>query len=131
MNAQAAVDYAALLTETQPRVIQSDAQNEEYTARLEALVFKHALTPAEEQLVELLTLLIEDFESRRFPVGDAKPAEVLSELIAAHGLRQKDLVDVFGAESTVSAVLNGKRSLTKVHIEKLSKRFRVSPAVFF
>ncbi|MEO5935780.1 MAG: helix-turn-helix domain-containing protein, partial [Terriglobales bacterium] len=92
---------------------------------------KAALTPAEEQLVELLTLLIEEYEGRRFPVGDTRPAEVLAELIAAHGLRQKDLADVFGAESTVSAVINGKRSLTRDHIEKLSKRFHVSPAVFF
>ncbi len=131
MSANAAIDYAALLTETLPRVIHSDAQNEQYAARLEEIVFKDILTPAEEELVELLTLLIEEYERRRFPVGGATPNEVLAELIAAHELRQKDLADVFGAESTVSAILNGKRPLTRDHIEKLSKRFSVSPAVFF
>jgi HTH-type transcriptional regulator/antitoxin HigA len=49
----------------------------------------------------------------------------------AHKLRQKDLVDVFGTESIVSDVLNGKRNLTKEHIRRLSTRFHVSWSVFF
>lgn len=49
----------------------------------------------------------------------------------ANDLRQKYLVPVFDSESIVSEVLHKKRSLNKAHIEKLSKRFRVSPAVFF
>jgi HTH-type transcriptional regulator/antitoxin HigA len=49
----------------------------------------------------------------------------------AHNLRQKDLADVFGTESIVSDVLNGKRDLAKEHICRLSARFHVSPAVFF
>lgn len=49
----------------------------------------------------------------------------------AHNLRQKDLLDVFGTESIVSEVLRGKRELTKQHIRRLSKKFHVSPAVFF
>lgn len=131
MSAASTANYADLLCETLPRVIQDDAQNAEYASRLEDLVFKGALTPAEEELVELLTLLVEDYEQRRFPVGAATPMEVLQELLAAHALKQKDLADVFGAESTVSAVLSGKRPLTRDHIAKLSRRFNVSPAVFF
>jgi HTH-type transcriptional regulator/antitoxin HigA len=49
----------------------------------------------------------------------------------AHGLRQRDLTDVFGTESIVSEILHGKRDLTKEHIRRLSVRFSVSPAVFF
>jgi HTH-type transcriptional regulator/antitoxin HigA len=36
-----------------------------------------------------------------------------------------------GGESVVSEVLSGKRRLNATHIEELSKRFHVSPAVFF
>ena len=46
-------------------------------------------------------------------------------------LRQKDMVPIFGCESIVSEVLHKKRDLNKTHIKKLSKRFNVSPAVFF
>jgi HTH-type transcriptional regulator/antitoxin HigA len=48
-----------------------------------------------------------------------------------HQLRQKDLAEVFGTESIVSDVLNGKRELNKDHIKRLSERFHVSPEVFF
>ena len=57
--------------------------------------------------------------------------EVLRALMDANNLRQKDLVPIFSSESIVSEVLHKKRALNKTHIEKLSKRFHVSPAVFF
>jgi HTH-type transcriptional regulator/antitoxin HigA len=49
----------------------------------------------------------------------------------ANDLRQKDLIPIFGSESIVSEVSHKKRGLNKIHIEKLSKPFRISPAVFF
>ena len=48
-----------------------------------------------------------------------------------HGLKQKDLVEVFGTPSIVSEVLNGKRDLNKTQIKRLSERFGVSPELFF
>ena len=44
---------------------------------------------------------------------------------------KKSGVPIFGCESIVSEVLHKKRDLNKTHIKKLSKRFNVSPAVFF
>ena len=52
-------------------------------------------------------------------------------LMEQHGLKQKDLADVFGAQSIVSEVLSGKRELNKQQIRRLSERFHVSPEVFF
>ena len=57
--------------------------------------------------------------------------KVLVELMEANNLKQKDLEPLLGSESVVSEVLRGKRELNKHHIERLSKRFGVSPAVFF
>jgi len=48
-----------------------------------------------------------------------------------HGLKQKDLVNVFGSKSIVSEVLIGKRVLNKEQIRRLSERFHVSPEMFF
>jgi HTH-type transcriptional regulator/antitoxin HigA len=56
--------------------------------------------------------------------------DVLRHLMDANGLRQVDLLDVFGTASVISEVLKGKRELSKTHIAKLSGRFHVSPAVF-
>src|SRR5260370_18962643 len=78
-----------------------------------------------------LITLIEAYEEEHHSIPDASPVEVLRTLMDANGLRQKDLVRIFGSESIVSEVLHKKRDLNKTHIEKLSKRFHVSPAVFF
>lgn len=130
MNALA-VDYGALLSETRPEVIKGEQQNQLFIAKLEELTSLSEVTPAQQKLIDLLTVLIEEFEEKYFPVPDAGPLDIIRHLMEVHQLRQKDLVDIFGTESIVSDVLNGKRDLTKEHIRRLSTRFGVSPAVFF
>jgi HTH-type transcriptional regulator/antitoxin HigA len=126
-----AIDYGALLKETQPEVIHSEQQNAAFIALLEKLTSMEKLTPAQEKLIGLLIVLVEQYESKYCSVPDAGPLDIIRHLMEQHGLRQKDLVDVFGTESIVSDVLNGKRELSKDHITRLSARFHVSPAVFF
>ena len=124
-------EYADLLARALPSVIHSEKENERYLAMLDELDQKGKLSPAEQRLAELLTLLIEDFEEKACALEPAKPIEILNALIAANGLKQKDLVDVFGTPSIVSEVLNGKRGFTIEHIKRLSQRFRISAEVFF
>jgi HTH-type transcriptional regulator / antitoxin HigA len=125
-------EYTALLAKIPPKVIRTEKENEAYTEILYDLDRRgKTLTPAERELAQLLTLLIEDFEEKRYRLPRAKPLEVLHFLMDQHGLKQKDLVDVFGAPSIVSEVLTGKRELNKHHIQRLSRRFHVSPELFF
>lgn len=128
----ASPQYTALLTKVPPRVIHTEEENEAYTEILRNLDRRsEALTRAEKEFAELLTLLIEHFEEKRYPLPIAKPTSILRFLLDQHGLKQKDLVDIFGTASIVSEVLNGKRELNKDHIKRLSFRFHVSPEVFF
>jgi HTH-type transcriptional regulator / antitoxin HigA len=124
--------YLALLQKVAPKVIRTEQENEAYTEILYELDQRHkSLTPAEKDLAELLTLLIEDFEEKQYSLPRAKPLEVLRFLMEQHDLKQKDLVDVFGTASIVSEVLSGKRELNKDQIKRLSRRFHVSPELFF
>jgi HTH-type transcriptional regulator/antitoxin HigA len=124
--------YGALLKKFSPKVIRTEKENEAYTELLHNLDQRsRKLTSAEKELAELLTLLIEDFEDRHYQLPRAKPLEVLQFLMDQHGLLQKDLADVFGTPSIVSEVLSGKRELNKDHIKRLSRRFHVSPELFF
>jgi HTH-type transcriptional regulator/antitoxin HigA len=123
--------YLDLLRETMPRVIHSKEENEKYIALLEVMYQNVELSPEEMELADLLTLLIEDFEEKHYELTRATPVQVLSELMEANDLKQKDLVDVFGSPSIVSEVLSEKRQLSKEHIRNLSKRFNVSPELFF
>jgi HTH-type transcriptional regulator / antitoxin HigA len=114
-----------------PHLIHSEEQLEVYTKALDRLTSIARPTRAQVEAIELLTLLIERYEEAHFPVPDASPAEVLRFLLERHGLKQRDLAADLGGESVVSEVLSGKRKLNATHIEQLSKRFHVSPAVFF
>ena len=114
-----------------PAPITSERQHEEYLSVLDKLASKENPTRDEEKYAAVLITLIEAYEEEHHSIPDASPVEVLRTLMDANDLRQKDLVSVFGSESIVSEVLHRKRDLNRAHIEKLSKRFHVSPAVFF
>jgi HTH-type transcriptional regulator / antitoxin HigA len=125
-------EYASLLTSTLPSVIGSEAENERYIGVLKDLDHKGSrISAAERRLAQLLTLLIEDFEEKHYALEGASALDVLNELMLANNLKQKDLVDVFATPSIVSEVLGRKRQLTTEHIRRLSRRFHVSPEVFF
>jgi HTH-type transcriptional regulator/antitoxin HigA len=77
-----------------------------------------------------MTLLIRQFEESRYPLGHAEPIEALRVLMEDRGIRQRDLIPVFGASSVVSDVLNGKRSISKAHARKLAEHFHVPASLF-
>jgi len=55
---------------------------------------------------------------------------VLKVLMSQFNLGVSDFPEI-GSKSLVSKIVNNKRRLTLEHIKKLSKRFNVSPFVFF
>jgi HTH-type transcriptional regulator/antitoxin HigA len=81
--------------------------------------------------IEPLTVLIEHYAEEHYPIPDASPADVLRFLIEQNGLSQRDLIPELGNEATVSLVLSDKRQPTREHVERPSRRFHVSPALFF
>jgi len=123
--------YRKLLSKVVPVVIHTDEENERYLTQLEALHDRADLTTEEQRIAELLTLLIEAYEGKRYRLAPASPIAVLRHLMESNGLKQSDLIDVFGSASVVSEVLKKKRELSKAHIQKLSRRFHVSPEIFF
>jgi HTH-type transcriptional regulator/antitoxin HigA len=121
--------YAELLAKTLPQVIETDEENERLIAELEALDSLPAMTPEQKRLAELLTLLIEKFE-QRYDTGHATPLEALRSLADDRGLRQRDLIPVFGSSSITSDVFTGKREISKQHARKLAEYFKVPVSLF-
>jgi len=70
--------------------------------------------------LELLALLIEDFEKRTFLFDPVDPVHAIEFRMQEQGLRQKDLVPLLGSRSRVSEVLGRKRPLTVQMIRALS-----------
>lgn len=124
--------YGALLTRTLPGIIENEAD----FARLES-VFNNLmnkgenLSPEENRLFDLLANLLEDYERRTLrPLEKSSPIETLKFLIRENGLRQSDLTDVFGMQSVVSEVLNGKREITKNQAKSLARKFSLRLEAF-
>jgi len=120
-----------LLKDEAPKIVSSPQQHQAYVSRLLDLQRKAHRTAEETETAKLLVVLIADYEAKHFTVEKASGVEVLKELMEANGLRQKDLADDLGGESIVSLILKEKRQLNRQQMEKLSRRFHVSPAVFF
>jgi len=113
-----------------PRVIHTGSELEAYTETLFQLTALEQPTPAEEEAIELLTLLIERYEREHFPIPAADARSVVRFLIDQQHLTQRDLIPQFGSESAVSMFLSGKRKLTLKQITKLSNRFHLPADVF-
>jgi HTH-type transcriptional regulator/antitoxin HigA len=81
-------------------------------------------------LLQLIAQNIEAYETQHYPTEPISPIEMLKFLMEEHGLGQGDLPEI-GSQSLVSKILSGDRQLTVEHIRHLSKRFGVSPSVFY
>ena len=123
--------YGRLLSKALPTIIRTEKENERALLLVEKLFAKgDVLTFEENALLELLVKLISDFEEDHYPIRDALPQEVLVEMMNARGLKQKDLIDVFGSKSRTSEAVNGKREISKSQAKALAEFFDVSAGLF-
>lgn len=95
------------------RVLRTEADYEVALAAIEGLMDLDAApgTPTAERL-EVLTLLVEDYEEREVPSSLPDPIEAIRFRMEQQGLKQADLVPFIGSRSKVSEVLSRRRSLT-------------------
>jgi HTH-type transcriptional regulator/antitoxin HigA len=122
--------YGKLLGRTLPHVIHTDDECERLTSELVRLDEREDLSPEEAELAKLLTVLIDEYEVRRYPIRKASPQQTLQHLMEARKLAQKDLWKVFGSRGITSEVFHGKRSISKAHAKKLAAFFHVSAELF-
>lgn len=127
--------YLDLIRRFPLRPIESKRQNKfalKVFSELMDRSIANKLTPDERAYYNVLSKLIGEFEDKAYDFGP-KPteAEMLEFMMEQHSLRQVDLINELGSQTTVSLILRGKRKMTREQIEKVSKRFHISPAIFF
>lgn len=81
------------------------------------------------KMMDVLGVLIEDYEDAHVPEPVRDPISVLRHFMEEYELKQKDLSEL-GSQGVVSEILNGKRTLNLRQIKALSERFKVSASVF-
>jgi HTH-type transcriptional regulator/antitoxin HigA len=122
--------YGQLLRRTLPHVIRTEGQCARLTKELMQLDHRHELTLEERELAGLLTVLIDEYEERRYPIVKGNPQQTLKHLMEARNLTQKDLWKVFGSKGITSEVLHGRRSISKAPAKKLAQFFHVCIELF-
>lgn len=85
-------------------------------------------TPEGDEL-EILSILIDQYENENFPIDMPDPIEAIKFRMEQMGLKQKDLVEIVGFKSRVSEILSKKRKLTLDMIRKLNVSLRIPTEV--
>ena len=79
--------------------------------------------------LEILSILIDQYENENFPIGMPDPIEAIKFRMEQMGMNQKDLAEVVGFKSRVSEILNKKRKLTLDMIRKLNTNLHIPTEV--
>jgi HTH-type transcriptional regulator/antitoxin HigA len=120
-----------LVREVPLRPIRSEAELDRAITMIDALLDQANRNADEEDYLDVLSDLVEKYEDEHDPMPPVSGSEMLRFLIESQGTTQaKVAAETHIAESTISAVLAGKRELNRKHIEVLARHFHVSPAVF-
>jgi HTH-type transcriptional regulator/antitoxin HigA len=122
--------YGKLLGRTLPHVIRTEEEHERLANELLRLDERENPSAEECELAELLTVLIDEYEGRSYPIRKAGPRQTLRHLMEARDLTQKDLWKVFGSKGITSEVFHGKRAVSKAQAKRLAIFFHVSADLF-
>ena len=79
--------------------------------------------------LEILSILIDNYESENFPIAMPDPISAIEFRMEQMGLKQKDLVEMIGFKSRVSEIMNKKRKLTLEMIRKLNTNLKIPTEV--
>jgi HTH-type transcriptional regulator/antitoxin HigA len=113
------------------RPIRTEAELDAAIRVINMLIDQKKRTKAEEDYLDVLSDLVEAYETIHYPDEPVSDADMLQSCLDDWRVTQSEVAKKTGiAESTISEVLAGKRTLNRTQIGKLARYFRVSPAAF-
>ncbi len=87
-------------------------------------------SPEQTALLKILVRLIEEYESKNYPMGKPSTHAIIQHLLEARELEQADLVGIIGSSDDVSELINGKQAITEEQAKALGDFFHVSAELF-
>ena len=78
---------------------------------------------------DVLTLLIDDYETLHYPIDAPDPIEAIKIRMEEMQLKQVDIAPALGGKNRASEILNRKRRLTVDMIRNLTKRLNLSASL--
>ena len=75
--------------------------------------------------LELLGVLIEQYEKKHYPIGPPHPIEAIKFYLDQMGINETELNKVLGSRSRKSEILSGKRKLSLSMIRVLHEKLQI------
>ena len=123
--------YFALVRRFPLRPIESEAELERARTALNELLDRDSLDRDEEDYLDVLGLLIADYEDSIYEHPEFTPVERLRHLMEEHDLSQAELARRAAvAVTSLSDILNGKRRISPRVRAKFAECFGVSASFF-
>ncbi len=123
--------YLDLVRQFPLRPLRTAADLDAAVAVIDAILDRPRLTAPNQDYLDVLSDLVEAYEAEAVPMRPVGDAELLRFLIEQKGVTQATVAAGAGiAESTVSAVLAGKRKLNRGQIAGLARYFHVEAGTF-
>jgi HTH-type transcriptional regulator / antitoxin HigA len=123
--------YLELVRRFPLRPLRSDADLDAAIAMVDSLIDRPKLATPERDYLDVLSDLVEAYESETVPMRPVGDTDLLRFLIEQKNVTQAAVAAGAGiAESTISEVLAGKRKLNRSQIGKLARYFHVEPGAF-
>ncbi len=110
------------------KIIKNESDYDDALVRMEELFDSEPGTPEFDEM-EVLALLIEDYEDRHYTIDLPNPIEAIKFRMDQAGLKQADLIPLIGSRSRVSEVLSGKVGLSLKMIRNLTLQLGIPAEV--
>ncbi len=126
------VAYGKLLAKVQPHAIKDEREYDRLVAEAGRLMERgeENLTPEETSLLEMMSILIEEYDRKHYPLKPSQPHRMLAFLLELRDLEPHDLWPVLGSKGRVSEIITGKRAISKAQAKKLAAFFHVTVDLF-
>lgn len=112
-------------------VIKNEKQYDKYCDELEHLVFLKKTTKEQNEIIDLLTVLLEKWDDDHDDWPDINPVEMLRFIMRENKLKPADLSkQIKVSKSILSDILNYRRGFSKAVIRKLADRFKMQQEAF-
>jgi HTH-type transcriptional regulator / antitoxin HigA len=108
--------------------IHSKSDYERAVSRIET-IFDAKRGTSEGDELEILGILVDDYEKRHFPIDSPYPVEAVKFRMEQLGLSQSDLARMVGSKSRASEILSGKRTMSLRVIRILNQKLGIPAEV--
>lgn len=108
------------------RPIKNDNQYESALERVyELMQGIVASGTSESDELEVLSILIKEFENEHYPISQPNPLDAIKFRLEQMNMTESELSEILGARSRKSEILSGKRKLSLSMIRKLHKKLHI------